>query len=115
MQPWQLDRLILQADDCRLILQADDCCRSLSRLQLLDFLSCFINQNCYFLVGMPTASAVVSCSMLFICFCCSSGFAAVTQLSLSFYMNRILFRPLNHEVGTLVVSLSGDLSSWEEA
>ena len=42
-------------------------------------LSALSNEPWCFLVDRPTASAECSCSMVFICFHCSSGSAAVTQ------------------------------------
>ena len=42
-------------------------------------LSASSNQSWCFLVDRPTTSAMASCSLVFICFHCSSGSAAVTQ------------------------------------
>ena len=65
---------------------------------------------------MPTTSAVVSCTMVFISFRSSSGSAAATQWSFVFPQIWLgnCFPFLGHEVCALKISSSGDLSPWEE-
>ena len=76
MQPWRLVHQVLQADKCG---------RSVSFQAALGFpSSASSDQSCCFLVERPATSAVVSCSMVFICLHCSSDSAAATQLSLSY-------------------------------
>ena len=55
------------------------------------------NHSLCFLVNRPTTSAVVSSSMVFIYFYCSSGSAAVTQWSLSSNMTWRLFFTLGSQ------------------
>ena len=75
MQHWQPGHRVLQADECG---------RSISFRATHGFpLSASSNQSRCFLVDTPTTSAVVSSSMVFVCFHCSPGSAAVTQRSLS--------------------------------
>ena len=107
MQPWQLDQQV-----CKQTIVTG----AFLFEQLLDFLMCFIKPVLVFV----SLSKGPQLQVWFPEVWSSSASTVLQALQLShnevFPPARLggCFSPLGHEVCTLAVSLSGDLSSWEE-